>query len=238
MMTSLLLATALATAQQPAATTNKTYLLGFHADWCPKCKALEPKVMGAEKDLMKSGIEMVTIDRTNADTEKKSLEEAKKLRLDGFAKQFTGTGYGVLINARDMRVVSKVTSDMTTAQITSAAKVAAEKRNTKLYAVAFHADWCPGCKQLGPKIMPHMKDVGAMGAEMIKLDYTNDETKKSIAEQAKWLGISDVVEKNPGTGKVLLIDPVTKKVLGQISADVEASRIPSIVKTALGKTAK
>lgn len=225
----------MATAQQPA-TTNKTYLLGFHADWCGKCKALEPKVMGAEKDLMKAGIEMVVIDRTDADTEKKSLEAAKKLKLDGFAKQFTGTGYGVLINARDMRVVSKVTSEMTTEQITTAAKVAAEKRNTKLYAVAFHADWCPGCQQLGPKLMPHMKDLGSMGAEMIKLDYTSDETTKTIAEQAKWLGIADVVGKNPGTGKVLLIDPVTKKVVGQIGADVEASRIPAIVKAALAKT--
>ena len=234
MITSLIFATAIATTQQPAV-TNKTYLLGFHADWCPKCKALSPKIGEAWTDVSKAGVEMVVINRTDEKTEAASLEAAKKLHLDSFAKQFSGTGYGVLINARDMRVVSKVSSDMTVEQIKAAANDAAAKRKTKLYAVAFHADWCPACKQLGPKVMESAKQMTELGAELIKLDYTNEATTKAISEQAKWLGISDVVEKNPGTGKVLLIDPVTKQIVGQIGADVQTSKIKSIVQAALAK---
>ena len=209
MITSLILATAIATDQQPA-TKNKTCLLGFHADWCGKCKALSPKVGEAWTDLSKAGVEMVVINRTDENAEATSLEAAKKLKLDGYAKQFSGTGYGVLINARDMRVVAKVTSDMTKDQIVKAANDAAAKRKTRLYAVAFHADWCPGCKELGPKMMAKSKDIASLGAEMIRLDWTSEATSKLIPEQAKWLGIANVVEQNPGTGKVLLIDPVTK----------------------------
>lgn len=82
--------------------------------------------MGAENDQMKAGIDRVVIDRTNEQTEKKSVDGASKLKLDGFAKRFAGTGYGVLINTRDRRVVAKVTSEMATEQISAAAKVVAQ----------------------------------------------------------------------------------------------------------------
>lgn len=101
-------------------------------------------------------------------------------------------------------------------------------------AVAFHADWCPGCKALGPKVMKAKKAHADDGVLFVKLDLTNDATKAQSTYLANALGLSKVyAEHGRKTAQVLLIDTKTKKVIGKLNPSHSDSDIQAALKKAL-----
>lgn len=103
-------------------------------------------------------------------------------------------------------------------------------------AVAFHADWCAGCKALGPKVKEAKKSHCDKNILFVKLDLTNDKTRAQSAYHAAILGIDKAwMESNGKTAQVLLIDTKTKKVLGKLKPKHTQSEIDAALKQALSK---
>ncbi|WP_338792348.1 thioredoxin family protein [Bernardetia sp. Wsw4-3y2] len=87
----------------------------------------------------------------------------------------------------------------------------------KVIAVVFHADWCPYCVKLSDKIESIKGDVDLSNVEFIEFDFTDKETKKATEAFAVEKEVKSVLEKNKGTGFLVLIDAETKEELVKIS---------------------
>lgn len=107
------------------------------------------------------------------------------------------------------------------------------KAADSVVAVAFHADWCPGCKILGPK----MKEVRS-GGELdkanilfVKLNFTDKVTTHQSKLHAEALGLGEMFKKNAGkTGFVLLVDPKTHEVVDKIDYKMDVEEIAKKLK--------
>ncbi len=90
----------------------------------------------------------------------------------------------------------------------------------QIMALAFHADWCGACKELGPKVMQTMKDIGDTPVLFVKFDLTNEATKSQSEYLASALGVGDIYkEHSKKTGFVLLVDAQTQKVVGKFTSE-------------------
>lgn len=94
---------------------------------------------------------------------------------------------------------------------------AQEENNTKLYAVAFHADYCGACKAIAPKVGETKTALEGKPVEFVKFDFSSDETKSKTSAMAEEIGFSEILASNKGTGFVLLIDAETKKTVGKLT---------------------
>lgn len=95
--------------------------------------------------------------------------------------------------------------------------------NPKIIALAFHADWCGACKELGPKVMQTMKDIGDTPVLFVKFDLTNEATKRQSEYLAGAIGVGDLyAEHGKKTGFVLLVDAQTQKVLGKFTRETSS----------------
>lgn len=108
-------------------------------------------------------------------------------------------------------------------------------------AVAYHADWCSGCKVLGPKMM---KAMGAlpMGVKdklkLVKLDFTSEETTAASKELAMSEHVAEFFPEmgvKPKTGQVKLIDVKTNEVIASITPDLSEEEIMGVLKSAVMK---
>jgi thiol-disulfide isomerase/thioredoxin len=101
--------------------------------------------------------------------------------------------------------------------------VGAEKmqQSPKVIAAVFHADWCPGCKKMGPDVMKTMASYkNNRAVKFVMFNLTDDKTKTASQKLAKRNGIAHVWKSHQKTGMVLLIDGKTRRVVGKIdSAD-------------------
>jgi thiol-disulfide isomerase/thioredoxin len=108
------------------------------------------------------------------------------------------------------------------------------QHDSPLYAVAFHADWCPGCKVLGPNMKKARADA-TLDAEkvlFVKLDLTDDVTKNQAHLMANALGLGDFYKSNAGkTGFVLLVDAKTGEHVGKVTHDMDAMAIVKEIKS-------
>jgi thiol-disulfide isomerase/thioredoxin len=105
-----------------------------------------------------------------------------------------------------------------------------------LYATAFHADWCGGCKKLGPKVMSIMPDLQAKGVELVKFDLTNDETTAASEKTAAKMGLDKVFsEHKKKTGYVLLINPHNGQILGRLTPGQDKDEMMKTVQAAADK---
>ncbi|MEM9599930.1 MAG: thioredoxin family protein [Pseudomonadota bacterium] len=121
-------ATATAMADTPMAealaekviTETKTKAVLIYADWCGSCKVLDPKIQAVQAMGSMPGVEFVTLDYTERDADDfyaqaraAGVEQAVRTELDDTIK----TGWLLLVDVDDRRVLSKVTRADDTAQI-------------------------------------------------------------------------------------------------------------------------
>lgn len=99
--------------------------------------------------------------------------------------------------------------------------------------VVFHADWCPGCQALGPKlekgVMPEIEGEPYL---MVELDFTERESNQGEYMLAA-LGLDHLWEQfGRKTGFAVLVDAETKQVLHRYSAQNSTEEMVKGIKTA------
>lgn len=113
-------ATMTETMSKEAMIETKTKAVLIYADWCGNCKILDPKIDAVQAMGPMPGVEFVTLNYTDRDTDDfyaqaraAGVEEAVRIELDGTIK----TGWLLLVDVDDARVLSKVTRADETAEI-------------------------------------------------------------------------------------------------------------------------
>ncbi len=92
---------------------------------------------------------------------------------------------------------------------------AEEMHKTKV--VAFHSDTCGACKILGPRMKEAMGLINAEKVEVVKFDFTTDETKAASMAMAEQKGLSALYNSYaPKTGMILVLSKD-----GQIAAEIK-----------------
>ena len=115
-------------------------------------------------------------------------------------------------------------------------KMEAPKAETTTTAVAFHADWCGGCKILAPKmeeVMNGLDDETKAKFSFVKFDFTDDATKAASKTLAAENGVESVFpmgEGKPPTGAIKLVDNATGAVLAKIHYKMSVEEITGIIK--------
>lgn len=107
------------------AVETRTKAVLVYADWCGSCKVLDPKIKAVQAMGPIPGVDFVTLDYTDRDADSfyaqardAGVETAVRTELDGTIK----TGWLLLIDVDDARVLSKVTREDDTAQIATKIK--------------------------------------------------------------------------------------------------------------------
>ncbi|UCG28838.1 MAG: hypothetical protein JSV24_05620 [Bacteroidales bacterium] len=104
-----------------------------------------------------------------------------------------------------------------------------EKESSKLYAVAFHADYCGACKKIAPSLMELEEKLEGQPVKFVKFDFTNDEKKEMNHEMASGLGLKKILSENSGTGYVILVDAESKKSVGKLTTKHSISEMLALV---------
>lgn len=135
------------------------------------------------------------------------------------------------ISVAGVAIAQQGTARGNSAQATSAQS---EARTPKVMIIAFHADWCGGCKVLGPKLMenvlPAVKDDPSL---FVKLDLT-DPNSAQAEYMLSVLGLGNLWEEYAGkTGFALVVDVASKKVVGKLGYTEEPAALTATVKKAL-----
>lgn len=107
------------------AMVTKTKAVLLYADWCSSCKTLDPKIKAVQAMGTMPGLDFVTLDYTakNADdfyaqAAAAGVEAAVRTELDGTIK----TGWLLLVDMDDARVIGKVTKSDSPADIATKLK--------------------------------------------------------------------------------------------------------------------
>ncbi|MCI0363511.1 MAG: thioredoxin family protein [Phycisphaerales bacterium] len=115
----------------------------------------------------------------------------------------------------------------------SGARPPAAAQAPKVIALAFYADWCPGCKALKPKLEEVMKESATEPCLFIKLDQTDKDSHQAEYMVAA-LGIADLWKEHAGkTGYVLLVNSRTKRVVATLTADQDAEAMQAALNKAI-----
>jgi thiol-disulfide isomerase/thioredoxin len=104
-----------------------------------------------------------------------------------------------------------------------------EEKEAKLYAVAFHADYCGACKKISPSVMELADQLKDQPVEFIKFDFTSDESKSQAKVKAEKLGLEKVLSGNNGTGFVVLVNADTKEEVGKLTTKHSVADMYSVV---------
>lgn len=110
----------------------------------------------------------------------------------------------------------------------------------KTTIVAFHADWCGGCKILGPKVgevLGALDDETKAKFNMVKFDFTDDTTKAASKALAMEKGLGDIYpEGKPSTGVLKIVDNATGAVIGKIHYKMSNEEIKGAIKAAVARS--
>jgi thiol-disulfide isomerase/thioredoxin len=110
--------------------------------------------------------------------------------------------------------------------VISAAEAAAP---TKPFIVKLHAQWCPVCR-LTKGVWSRIATTYGERANLVVLDFTDDETTDASRAEAERLGLGHYFEEHSGwTGTISIVDGTTKKV----SASIHGSRDFAEYRTAI-----
>lgn len=92
----------------------------FHADWCGKCEALEPKLADADDAFGAAGIVFVRLDFTDR-SEAARMAQLDKAEAAGllaiYEAHAPGTGFVLLVDDESGETLGKITADMTVGEI-------------------------------------------------------------------------------------------------------------------------
>lgn len=74
-------------------------------------------------------------------------------------------------------------------------------------AVAFHSDSCGSCKILGPRMKEAMNAINTNKVDVVKFDFTNEESKAKTSALAESKGLTNILQDNgQKTGWVALVN--------------------------------
>jgi len=114
-------ATAQPSAANEGARAPELVLVKYHADWCPKCRSLDPTFDQVEVDQATKNVLFVRLDKTNKAT---SLQAEYMSAELGLGKQWTKfgrrTGLIVLFNAKTGDVVKEFRAGASATEINDA----------------------------------------------------------------------------------------------------------------------
>lgn len=100
------------TIERQAARKPRLVVAAFHADWCGKCKALEPSMKELIKEFGGQGVLFVSLDQT---TEEKTVQAellASELGLgEEWADYGRKTGFAVVVNPETDKIVGTLRPD-------------------------------------------------------------------------------------------------------------------------------
>ncbi|MEX0777763.1 MAG: thioredoxin domain-containing protein [Phycisphaeraceae bacterium] len=100
----------------------------FYADWCASCKALEPKLKEVKKQVMDQPIYFTRVDMTDDCTKKQSGMFAEWVGLGEIYREHAPkTGFMLLIDAKEKKVLDKLTKTQSEAELKAAIEQAIAK---------------------------------------------------------------------------------------------------------------
>ena len=98
----------------PTLMDQKVYVLKYHADWCPKCKSLNPVYDAMTKKFKGKPVSFVKLDVTNEETTKRSDAKMKALGLEDIWEKNSGrNGFLMLVDAETKKSVTTLASGTT-----------------------------------------------------------------------------------------------------------------------------
>lgn len=118
------------TRAQETATKEGPKVVGllFYADWCASCKALEPMLKEVKKQVMDQPIYFTRVDMTDDCTKKQSGMFAEWVGLGEIYREYAPkTGFMLLIDAKEKKVLDKLTKTQSEAELKAAIEQAIAK---------------------------------------------------------------------------------------------------------------
>jgi thiol-disulfide isomerase/thioredoxin len=100
------------------------YVVAFHAEWCPKCKVLEPKVKELKKSLAGKPVLWTGVDRTDRDSAQAEYTVSALGMGDLWAEHGKGPGFALIVKASDRSVLGTLKSDASVEDMTKAVEAA------------------------------------------------------------------------------------------------------------------
>lgn len=101
----------------PALAAQEVYVLKFHADWCPKCKSLNPVYNAAVKEFGEKPVGFVKLDVTDKKTTEQAEESMEKLGLsDIWDKNKGRNGFIMIVDAESKKSVKVLKTGTTKKQ--------------------------------------------------------------------------------------------------------------------------
>ena len=97
--------------------TSKIAAIKFHADYCGACKKLEPKISELKTTFKDQGVVFVQFDFTDDASKKKTKELAASEGLESVLNSNKGTGYIVLYDLKNKKVVGKLKNSQDVAEM-------------------------------------------------------------------------------------------------------------------------
>ena len=124
----IMIATGFAETKEEKAETPKVIGLLFYADWCGSCKVLDPKIEAIKKDFAKDPVLFTRVDLTDDFTKGQSKLFANWVGLaDIFAEHGKKTGFMLLIDSAEKKILSKLTKTQSEDELRDEIKAALEK---------------------------------------------------------------------------------------------------------------
>ena len=97
--------------------SSKIAVIKFHADHCGACKKLEPKISELKSDFKDQGVVFVQFDFTSEESKKKTKALAASEGLESVLSANKGTGYIVLYDIKNKKVVGKLKNSQDVAEM-------------------------------------------------------------------------------------------------------------------------
>jgi thiol-disulfide isomerase/thioredoxin len=122
-------------------------------------------------------------------------------------------------------------------QAIAARRAAARLEPPRVLAVMFHADWCPTCKVIEPRLHAIEREFAGQPILFTRFDLTDDFTLEQSARYAALLGLETHLEQSSGrTGYLLLFERESKKLLGEVRVKMSDDEIRAAFRKALEAT--